>query len=89
MAAHNPRSHEADRHAHERELLAELLHSTGIGLQLDCAILCMLHPATNATLPKTRPSMQLHLLSNEQHAPHAMMLDFDSGRKTRAHTRAN
>ena len=52
MAAHNPRSHEADRHAHERELLAELLHSTGIGLQLDCASLCMLHPSADATLPK-------------------------------------
>jgi len=29
-------------------------------------------------LPKTRPSLQLHLLPNEQHAPHAMMLDFDT-----------
>ena len=51
MAAHNPRSHEADRHAHERELLAEPLLSTGIGLQLDCAPLCMLHPTVD-TLPK-------------------------------------
>jgi hypothetical protein len=32
MAAHNPRSHEADRHAHEHEILAEPLLSTGIGL---------------------------------------------------------
>jgi hypothetical protein len=52
MAAHNPRSHEADRHAHERELLAEPLLSTGIGLQLDCAPLCMLHPTADATLLK-------------------------------------
>ena len=87
MAAHNPHNHKTDRHAHKCELLAEPLLSTGIGLQLDCAILCMLHPATDATLPKTRPSMQLHLLSNEQHAPHAMMLNFYSGRKMRVHTR--